>query len=113
MKARHRQQGHLTPRQAMLAQWLEVHLDCIRNWSFKISKTVTLNFQALTMIDPVTNLLKLVQLDATPTASACMKAFSNTWLCRYPKPLKVVCDRGPEFLGHEFPQLLLEAGIQF
>jgi transposase InsO family protein len=42
-----------------------------------------------------------------------MRAFENTWLCRYPKPMTVISDRGPEFLGHEFPSKLLEAGIKF
>ena len=42
-----------------------------------------------------------------------MNVFQNTWLSCYPKPMKVICDRGPEFLGHEFLVKLLEAGIRF
>ena len=64
------------------------------------------------MIDPVTNLLEIVHLYKTPAAKTVMRAFTNTWLCRYPKPEKVICDWGPEFVGHEFPYKLLEAGIQ-
>ena len=112
MKTGHRQQGQLAPRLANAAPWEEVHIDCIGNWHFKISKTVSINLRALTMIDPVTNLLEVVRLDDVPTASSVMRAFENTWLSRYPKPERVVCDRGPEFIGHEFPQKLLEAGIK-
>ena len=108
----HRENGQLAPRQTISAPWEEVHVDCIGNWSFKVSKTVSLNVRALTMIDPVTNLLEIKQLFAPPTAQSVMKAFELGWLCRYPKPVKVICNRGPEFLGHEFPQKLLEAGIR-
>ena len=65
------------------------------------------------MIDPVTNLLEIVELPGPPTAEMVMRAFENTWLSRYPKPMRVICDRGPEFIGHEFPQKLLEAGIKY
>ena len=93
----------------------EVHIDCIGNWNFPILKAnkIAINVRAVTMIDPVTNLLEIAEIKQAPTAEIAMRAFENTWLCRYPKPLKVICDRGPEFIGHEFPAKLLEAGIQF
>ena len=64
------------------------------------------------MIDPATNLLEISRLRENLSREAVMRVFEHTWLSRYSKPLKVISDRGPEFLGPEFPQNLLEAGIQ-
>ena len=113
MKTGHRQLGQLAPRIAISAPWEEVHVDCIGNWKYSVSKNLSIDVRALTMIDPVTNLLEVVRLHKAPTAQEVMRAFENTWLSRYPKPLRVISDRGPEFIGHEFPQKLLEAGIRF
>ena len=91
-----------------------MHVDCIGNWRFEVSKSVVLNLCALTMIDPITNLLEIVCLpQVAPNAEMVMQAFENTWLSRYPKPMTIISDHGAEFIGHEFPQKLLEAGIQF
>ena len=66
------------------------------------------------MIDPITNLLEIVHLpQVAPNAETVMWAFENTWLSRYPQPMTVISDHGADFIGHEFPQKLLEAGIQF
>lgn len=113
MKSGHKKQGQLAPRIARSAPWEEVHVDCIGQWTYKISKSLSLELRALTMIDPVSNLLEIARIHGSPNSKMIMRTFDNTWLCRYPKPIKVVCDRGPEFLGHDFPQLLLEAGIKF
>ena len=102
----------IAPRNAITAPWEEVHVDCIGNWRFEILKSVVLNLHALTMIDPITNLLEIVHLpQAAPNAETVMQAFENTWLSRYPKSMTIFSDHGAEFSGHEFPQKLLEAGI--
>ena len=62
MKSGHRQEGQLAPRIAITAPWEEVHVDCIGIWRFEVLKSVLLNLHALTMIDPVTNLLEIVHL---------------------------------------------------
>ena len=114
MKTGHQQEGQLAPRIAIAAPWEEVHVNCIDNWRFDVTKSVVLNLCALTMIDPVTNLLEIVHLpQAAPNAETGMQAFENTWLSRYPKPMTIISDCGAEFIGHEFPQKLLEAGIRF
>ena len=62
MKTGHQQEGQLAPRIAIAAPWEEVHVDCIGNWRFEVLKSVVLNLHALTMIDPITNLLEIVCL---------------------------------------------------
>jgi hypothetical protein len=38
--------------------------------------------------------------------------FDGTWLCRYPRPNRVVFDNGGEFTGGEFQELLHSYGVQ-
>ena len=112
MKTGHQQEGQISPRIAIAAPWEEVHVDCIGNWWFEISKSVVFNLCALRMIAPITNLLEIVCLpQVAPNAETVMQAFKDTWLSRYPKPMTVISDHGAEFIGHEFPQKLLEAGF--
>lgn len=111
MKPGHRQYGELAPRDAPLVPWQEVHVDCIGQWQIKV-RGVNLAFNALTMIDPVTNLLEIVRVSSKKTSAEVSRAFENTWLARYPRPLKVVCDKGHEFTGFEWEKLLADAQIK-
>jgi transposase InsO family protein len=38
--------------------------------------------------------------------------FDSIWLCRHPRPAKVVYDNGTEFIGQEFQELLQSYGIK-
>jgi hypothetical protein len=115
LNKRHNQQfGQLAPRQAQAAPWQEVHVDTIGPWMFTKGKgrnQVQYEIRALTCIDPVTNLLEICLL-SDKTSAAAATAFENVWLSRYPRPQRVVHDRGPEFIGFEFQNLLLAAGIR-
>jgi hypothetical protein len=95
----------------------EVHLDLIGPWiilqrpskSPKLSATSDvkqpLQVLALTMINPSTNLLELiVVLDKESRTVA--HAFDRSWLCCYPRPLICLHDKGTEFIGIEFQELL-------
>jgi hypothetical protein len=66
---------------------------------------------ALTMINPSTNLLKLIVVsDKESRTVAC--AFDHSWLCRYPRPLICLHDKGTKFTGIEFQELLQSYGIK-
>jgi hypothetical protein len=66
---------------------------------------------ALTMIDPSTNLLELiVVLDKESHTVA--RAFDCSWLCRYPRPLICLHDKGTEFTAIAFQELLQSYGIK-
>ena len=67
--------------------------------------------QINTQCDTCTNLLEIHPL-LTKTSAKVSRAFENGLLSRYPCPLRVMHDQGPEFLGHEFLMLLRHAGIQ-
>ena len=104
--------GQLAPRDVPFTPWSEVHCDLIGPWEYKvkgIKKPIKL--RALTMIDPVTNLVEIVRVGGT-TSKENTSAFERTWLCRYPVPRKVVSDNGPEFSGAEWEFKLMDYGIE-
>ena len=111
MKRGSREYGKLLACSIDLPPWHEVQTDCIGPWCFLLRGSIQFQIQALTTIDTCTNLLEIHPL-LTKTSAEVSQAFENGWLSRYPRPLHVVHDQGPEFLGHEFQMLLLHAGIQ-
>ena len=106
-----RSAGQLAPRQAPILPWSEVHIDFIGPWTVKVNK-FKMEFDALTCIDPVTNLIEIVRLKGPKTANNARILFENHWLSRYPRPTRVVHDNGPEFIGHDFQFPLDYAGIK-
>ena len=101
--------GELATREAILAPWEEVHVDCIGPWTLDFQgREVTID--ALTCIDPVSNLVELLRVDNKTAAHVAMK-FENNWLARYPRPVRCIHDNGPEFIGFAFKQMLHVNGI--
>ena len=46
--------GHLAPRNAPIIPWSEVHVDWISPWKVSLPDNNTIQFYALTCIEPVT-----------------------------------------------------------
>ena len=68
-------------------------------------------FDALTSIDPTSNLLEIEELPQK-TAQACANAFQSGLLTQYLRPTQCIHDQGPKFLGVEFQWLLSQGGIK-
>jgi hypothetical protein len=62
-------------------------------------------FNALTVIDTVSNLVELVRMDEKMSAHVGRK-YTQVWLARYPWPECCVHNNGGEFVGPEFDFLL-------
>ena len=60
-----------------------------------------MSFQALTIIDTITNLVELICMDNEIAAYVAL-CFENAWLAQYPKPTKCIHDQGGEFMGYYF-----------
>ena len=60
--------GHLAPHNAPIIPWSEVHVDCIIPWKVFLPDNKTIQFYALTCIDPVTNLIELLHFHGPLTA---------------------------------------------
>jgi len=105
-----RQHGELAPREAIGIPWQEIHVDTIGPWSMRINGQ-NVKYIALTVIDPVTNLLEISPMHSK-TAAVAKRALEQCWLCRYPRPSICVHDNGSEFIGHDFQFFLTQAGIK-
>jgi hypothetical protein len=92
----------LPEREVRVAPWDEVAIDLIGPWKVMVGNKV-FEFNALTCIDTASN-LNLVELVRTDnkTAAQIRDKFSQTWLCRYPCPIRYVHDKGGEFIDREF-----------
>ena len=100
--------GEAAPRDASTSPWQEVHCDSIGPWKIELRAT-ELTFHAMTMIDPCTNLVE-IKYTLSTTAKEGAAAVENGWLSRYPRPLKIVTDNGPEF-GQEFTDMCEDNGV--
>ena len=100
----------LAPRDVPAVPWSEVHADTVGLWMFKVNGLAA-KISALTMINPVTNLVEIARVCGAKVAES-STAFVNTWLSRCPLPEKVVADGGPEFVGHEWECMLMNWGLK-
>ena len=98
--------GHLPERVAHLMPWDAVAVDLIGPWKISVNG-IELEFLALTCIDPVTNITELIRIESKTAAHVAQK-FTNVWLSRYPKPNACIHDKGGEFTGAMFLQLLAQ-----
>ena len=103
------QYGQLPPREALITPWEEVHVDLIGPWRIQLGPR-TVEFNALTCIDPVTNIVELIRVD-NKTSLHVSQQFQNAWLSRYPWPRRCVHDNGGEFTGMEFQTMLQRTAI--
>ena len=71
-------QGQLSARQVTAAPWEEVHVDLIGPWNVEVNG-ITMEFHALTCIDPVTNITELIRINRKTSQHTAMK-FKNCWL---------------------------------
>jgi hypothetical protein len=63
------------------------------------------------MIDPATGWFEMAEFDDKRSITIANIA-EQEWLCRYPWPTQVIFDRGSEFMGHDFKDLLKQYGIK-
>ena len=102
--------GHAAAREAVVMPWRDVAVDLIGPWTMEIDgKKYT--FQALTIIDMVTNLVEIKRIDNKTAAHVALQ-FENTWLARYPRPVNLIYDQGTEFTGYWFQRMLRRHNIK-
>lgn len=102
--------GLLPAKDVVAVPWQEAHVDLIGPWKVKIND-IDVEFLALTVIDPVTNITELIRVE-NKTADHVSRKFADCWLSRYPWPEACVHDNGGEFVGYEFQLLLEQCGIR-
>ena len=88
----------------------ECAVDLIGPWIVQVHGK-PYEFNALTAIDTVTNLVELVRIDNKSSEHVTPK-FAQLWLARYPRPERCVHDNGGEFVGHKFQTLMQRCKIK-
>lgn len=90
-----------------------VHVDMIGPWRvyFKIvGKKVYKEVQALTIVDRATTWPEIIPT-LNKESLVIAELFDKVWLCRYPRPNRIIHDNGNEFTGFEFQELCSSYGI--
>jgi len=105
------------PANTAIKPWEEVHVDLIGPWDVKYNssaipgKGTVEKIRALTVIDKATGWPEFIAIQ-NKTSYHIAILFDSEWLCRYPRPARVVYDNGSEFVGQEFQELLESYGIK-
>ena len=88
----------------------EVAVDLIGPWKVQV-RDKAYEFNALTAIDTVTNLVEIVRIDRK-TSEHITSRFAQSWMARYPWPKRCVHDNGGKFVGWEFQQFLDKCNVK-
>jgi transposase InsO family protein len=105
------------PKSPTVKPWEEVHVDMIGPWTVQFTltnqpgTTRVEHLQALTIIDKGTGWPEFVATRSKASQHIAL-LFDGVWLCRYPRPSRVIFDNGGEFTGSEFQELLHSYGVQ-
>ena len=96
-------------RDVAAAPWIETHVNLIGLWRTTVNN-IDIEFNTLTIIDPVTNLMALVWIE-DKTSAHIAQQYANTWLAQYPWPKACVYDNEGKFIRLEFQRLLAKCNI--
>jgi len=101
--------GELPEREPGHVPWDKVTVNLIGQWKIELNG-VKHEFNAITCIDTVSLLVKLICVD-NKTSDHVRRKFKNIWLSHYPWPNRWAHDNGGEFVGESFQRLLATTGI--
>ena len=85
----------------------KICVDIIGPYKIRMKGEYNLILKSVTMIEPVTGWFEITQYNnkkVMPIANL----VETMWLVRYPWPVEITYDRGGEFLGNEFKNILIE-----
>ncbi len=85
-------------------------MDLIGPWTIQVCGN-PYEFEALTVIDTVINLVELIRIDDNRSKTVARK-ITQCWLTCYPWPQRCLHDPGTEFTGPEFQMLLQHCHIK-
>ena len=97
--------GLLPPKEAEALPWDKMCVDLIGPYKIKRKGTDDLVLKAVTMIDPATGWFEIHQYEDKRAISVA-NVVEQEWFCRYPWPSQVITDRGSEFIGQEFKDMI-------
>src|SRR6476619_1142969 len=98
--------GHLPPKEAEAEIWDKMSVDLIGPYKIRRKGKPDLVCKCVTMIDPASGWFELHQYD-DKRAITVANIVEQEWFSRDPWPTQVTCDRGGEFIGADFKQMLI------
>ena len=105
-KRRNKKYGHLPPKEAEAEPWDKLCIDLIGPYTIqRKGKDKDLKCRCVTMIDPATGWFEIKQYDDKRSITVANIA-EQEWFARYPWPTQVTFDRGSEFIGHDFQDMI-------
>jgi hypothetical protein len=102
--------GLLPEREVRSVPFKECAVDLIGPWIVQVNGR-PYEFDALTVIDTVTNLVELIRVE-DKTSDTIARKYAQCWLSCYPWPQRCIHDPGGEFTGMEFQTLLENCHIR-
>ena len=110
-KRRSRKYGKLPYKNSQtLTPWSTVCVDLIGPYTVD-APNGTFTLHALTILDPITRWIEIVEIPKRDSETVAL-AFDRAWLSRYPRPRRCLHDKGPEFTGTEFEELISTYNIK-
>jgi len=100
-----RKYGHLPEKKVEANPWEVLHIDLYGPKTIRRNNGPDLEFKVVTMIDPVTGWFEMGSFDDKQPETI-LNILEMQWLNRYPRPSKIIADRGGEFVGHVFQETL-------
>ena len=104
-KRRNAKYGHLPLKEAEVEPWDKMCIDLIGPYKIRRKGKPTLMCQACTFIDPATGWFEIAQIK-NKQADTIANVADQEWFSRYPWPTQIIYDRGNEFLGKEFQEII-------
>ena len=90
--------------------WDAVNVNSIGPWTFTNNAGKERVMNAISIMDLATGSLKSCRA-RNPSSLEASQLFDTNWLCKFPKPRKIICDQGFEF-KLEFIELCESYGIK-
>ena len=96
--------GLIPEKEAEANPWEILCVDLIGPYTLKRKHKPSLKLWCLTMIDPATGWFEMKEIE-NKTAANIAEKVQQVWLTRYPKPDKIIFDKGTEFM-REFAEMI-------
>ena len=87
--------------------WEHLCVDLIGPYTIRRKGKKDLHTRACTMLDPATGWFEIHEVKHGATSDEIANIVEKCWLTRYPRPERATTDRGKEFIGPEFKDLML------
>jgi transposase InsO family protein len=104
-KKQRKKYGHLPEKEAEAIPWDKLCVDLIGPYKIKRKGTPQLICRCVTMIDPATSWFEIHQYEDKRSISVA-NIVEQEWFSRYPWPTQITYDRGSEFIGKDFQDMI-------